>query len=260
MKNCSPRLALTLPLLALLAGCNAGNPNPPVFNAALSTPNLEFTLDAGNTASGYVFYNDANGESIAGNTDQLTGLSMDSTGKTGLLTLAPPANQMPGIYYLTIHAVNTNGTVSNIALVKVLPKDDAGTGASTITVVNFPMNGYRTQRAVVTLAAARNEISDALGLQLLTPALASPSPLGVNVNNMYATLNSGTNGYAISADLTVTLDTLQTESATIEGTTYTGGIKLVFRATPPSINGYVYAPYSETIYLNPVGGGAAPST
>ena len=185
------RLAMPGLLLTLLAGCNAGNPNPPVFNMALSQPLLEFTLNAGQTTSGYVYYEYATGENIAGNTDSLAGVNIDTTGKTGLLTLAPPVNQIPGIYFLTIDAINTTNTSGIIAVVNVLPPGQPANP----TLVNFPMGGNTTRRAVVTLFVARNEISATYAPELVTPApaLASPASEGVTVNGIYSTLNTGSN-------------------------------------------------------------------
>jgi len=247
------RLAMPGLLLTLLAGCNAGNPNPPVFNMALSQPLLEFTLNAGQTTSGYVYYEYATGENIAGNTDSLAGVNIDTTGKTGLLTLAPPVNQIPGIYFLTIDAINTTNTSGIIAVVNVLPPGQPANP----TLVNFPMGGNTTRRAVVTLFVARNEISATYAPELVTPApaLASPASEGVTVNGIYSTLNTGSNTYMIQADITVSTAALQgnTNSVTAsDGNTYSNGITLQFNATPTTANDYTYTPYSEMIYLNPI--------
>lgn len=249
MKPNFHRLAVPGFLLAALTACNAGNPNAPVFNAAQSTPNLELSLDAGSTATGYVFYNDVISESIAGNVDQLANASIDTTGSTGLLTLSPPANQLPGIYYLSIDALNTNGTVSNTVVANVMPPGQPDTP----TLVDFPMNGYTTERGIVTLFAARNEISGGLTLQLVNPKGESPTPQGVTVNGIYSVLTSSTNAYLIKADITVTLPDLQTNSATTsDGNTYSNGMTLQFTAVPTTDSGYTYTPYTENIYLHPI--------
>lgn len=243
------QLAPALVLALALAGCNAGNPNAPVINYGLSSENLQLTVDAGESTSGYVTYSDAIGESVASNIDALSGVNLDTSGKTGLLTIAPPANQVPGMYYLTINAINTNGTVANTVEVNVLPPGQPGTP----TIINFPMNGYTQTRAIVTLFDARVEIGPSTTPQILTPAGGSPSNEGVNVNAIYTTLNSGSNTFMASADLTVDLSQLQKSTVTdAAGNTYTNGILLNFSAAPGSADNTVFSPYVESIYLNPI--------
>jgi hypothetical protein len=245
--------------LTLLAGCKSGDPNPPTFNAALSNPaNLQIETTAGAPAvNGYfVHYDNASSETISDNPDQLLGATIDGSGATGALFIAPPASQLPGIYYLGIHGQNTNGTVVNTVVVNVAPALN-----SQPTIVNFPMNGNATQRnAGITLFSARSEITNGSGLNIFLPdGVTNPSGHGVFVNAITATQLTGTNTYSLTADLTVTAADLQTQPVTITSTDALGTtttttyncMLLQFQATPFS-NGFTLTPYQESICLNPV--------
>jgi hypothetical protein len=247
----------------MLVACKSGDPSPPSFDDTLSSPaNLEmFTyagIASGTTASaattGIVHYDNASSESLATNPDALTGITLDSSGGSGAISIAPPPNQLPGIYYLGIYAQNTNGTVTNTVVVNVMPPL-----ANQPTIINFPMNGQGFQRNTeTTLFVARNEVLSSAGIDLmLADGVTSPEVDGVYVNGISTTLNTGTTGYRVTADISVNSSLISSHLQSVTSTDSNGNsvtvncLPLQFQATPSS-NGYVMTPYTENICLNPI--------
>lgn len=247
MKSSLFKVFATIALATVQAGCNSGNPNPPTFNASLSATNVQFSVNQGGTTSGYVYFSNAVHETIASNPDGLSGATLNAA--NGLLTLSPPVNQQPGLYYLGIYADNNNGTVSKTAVVNLTPQGQPDTPQ----VVPFSMSGYGRQRAVITVFDARNEMNGTLGLKITLPDGSSAANSGVTVNAIEPVLVGGTHAYRINADLTVDLSQLKTTPITAaDGQHYTDGIVLQFSATPTTVEGYTYAPYTERFYLRPL--------
>ena len=272
--------AVLLGITLLLVACTSGDPSPPAFDAALSNPvNLEiFTYAGGDTLGGsasssaasgsaaataasaastgpyYVHYDKATSETLASNPDLLGGVTLDTSGATGALSITAPVSQIPGIYYLGIYAQNTNGTVTDTVVVNVLPPQANG-----YAIVDVPLYGNTIFRNTdILLFGARNEVLSSSGVDLVLPdGITSAGVDGVYVNGISTALNTGTGNYAVTADITVDMSILgsllQPETGTDKyGQTVTVScLPLEFQASPSS-NGSVMSPYAENVCLHPI--------
>jgi len=256
-------LGLACSIALLLAACGSSSSTPatsgPSLDVNLSTPGLQAILEVGDNDNYYAYFTGATSETIAsgGNADNLP-LTLDQTGSTGKLNLAPLTSTIPGIYGLIINAVDSGGTSVVTFDANVYP---LGNLSGHPTILTFTPDATQASTSTVsgTVTIANSPVRNGLdlvvgGAQLIAPAGTS----GITINSTTitpVTVASNPDAVTFSAYITVTRNSVTPGSVKPQtvtdasGNSYSHGVEMSLTAVPPS-NGLSVQPYTELVYVD----------